>query len=368
MRVLWVFDALSPQLLALASEIDQQPDIELRIMTCHPLPVELAHLAAPMVQCRTKIEIRARLLIRDYLKKNSFDVAHAYTSRNMANLAGACWGLRNAPKLVGYRGTIDRLSRLDPANWLTFWHPRFDRINCVCQATHAALAASGVPPEKLETVWEGCNPNLLVVRPREILAEFGIPHSAFVIGTVANARRVKGIDLLLQSAIELVDKLDVYWLVVGAIVDPQVAELARDPRIAKRVKLIGTQWSGGGYCSLFDIYVAPSRKEGLSMGIMEAMSQASCPIVTNVGGNSELVRHKIDGLVIPPNNPTALSQAIFELWQDRPQRIRYAESAKRRATEVFSIQSWGTRTCDGYRRLVARQDGLQPPHQSKWAA
>lgn len=367
-RVLWVFDAISPQLLAVAAEVDRQPDIVLQIMTCNPLPAELSHMAAPIVECRTKIDFRARWQIRDYLKKNPVDVAHAYTSRNMANLAGACWGLSNAPKLIGYRGTIDRLSRLDPANWLTFWHPRFDRIYCVCHATQTALAASGVPPHKLETVWEGCDPRLLDVRPREILADYGIPKNAFVIGTVANARRVKGIDILLRSAIELAGKLDVYWLVVGAIIDPQVAELASDPRISDRVKLIGTQWSGGGYCGLLDIYVAPSRKEGLSMGIMEAMSQASCSIVTDVGGNSELVRHKIDGLVIPPEDPAALSQAIVELWQDREKRAQYARSSQQRAAELFSIETWGSRICNGYRRLVAEQDLQQMPQRSSEAA
>ncbi len=358
MRVLWVFDALSPQLLAVAGEVDRQPDIDLRIMTCNPLPIELSHLAAPTVTCRTKVDFSARRQIREYLKQNHCDIAHAYTSRNMANLAGACWGWRDRPKLIGYRGTIDRLSRFDPANWITFWHPRFDRINCVCQATHSALAASGVPEKKLETVWEGCNPKLLIVRPRDVLTEFGIPADAFVIGTVANARPVKGIDLMMRAAIELSGKLDVYWLVVGAIVDPMVAELAQDPRIAARVKLIGTQGSGGGFCGLLDIYVAPSRKEGLSMGIMEAMSQGSCPIVTNVGGNPELVRHQLDGLVIPPEDPQALSQAISELWHDNEKRARYAASAKHRAAEVFSIEAWGSRLCDVYRRLAGARDNL----------
>ena len=352
MRILWVFDALSPQMLALAAEVDRQSDIELQIMTCSPLPDNLSHMQAPTVTCRTKVDFRARRQIRAHLQNQHFDLAHAYTSRNMANLAGACWGLRDAPKLIGYRGTIDRLSRLDPANWITFWHPRFARINCVCQATQAALAASGIRTEKLETVWEGCAPNLLTLRSREVLAQYNIPQDAFVIGTVANARPVKGIDIMLRSAIELAAELDVYWLIVGAIIDPLVARLAQNPRVRERVKLIGTQASGGGYCGLFDIYLAPSRKEGLSMGIMEAMSQGSCPIVTNVGGNPELVRHQVDGLVIPPDNPQALSAAIRELRSDPQQRTRYAASSQRRAAEVFSIEAWGARLCNGYRQVA----------------
>lgn len=360
--VLWVFDALSPQMLALAAEVDSQPDIELQIISPHPLPTELSHLSGPAIACRNKIDFRAMWQIRCQLAENSFDIAHAYTSRNMANLAWACLGLRNAPQLIGYRGTIDRLSRLDPANWLTFYHPRFAVINCVCHATHAALSKSGLPQRKLETVWEGCAPQTLNIRNRQVFAEFDIPPDAFVIGTVANARPVKGIDILLRSAIELVGEIDVYWMVVGAIIDPVVAKLAQDPRLKGRVKLIGSQPSGGGFCGLFDLYVAPSRKEGLSMGIMEAMSQGSCPIVTNVGGNRELIRHEVDGIVIPPNDPQALSEAIRVLWSDPEKRASYADSAQHRAADTFSIEAWASRLCNVYRRLagVAAKADLSP--------
>ncbi|MEO8270632.1 MAG: glycosyltransferase family 4 protein [Aureliella sp.] len=357
--VLWVFDALSPQMLALAAEVDRQPDMDLQIISPHPLPNQLSHLSAPAVTCRNKIDLRAVRQIRSHLVDNSFDIAHAYTSRNMANLAWACLALRQAPRLIGYRGTIDRLSRLDPANWLTFYHPQFAVIDCVCHATQAALAASGLPKSKLEAVWEGCAPQTLIIRNRQLFAEYDIPRDAFVIGTVANARPVKGIDVLLRSAIELAEELDVYCMVVGDIIDPIVAKLAQDPRLKGRVKLIGSQPSGGGFCGLFDLYVAPSRKEGLSMGIMEAMSQGTCPIVTNVGGNPELVRNGIDGIVIPPDDPPALNEAIRNLWGNPEKRVQYAASAQRRVAESFSIEAWANRLCNLYRR-VAGTDRTHP--------
>ncbi len=354
MRVLWVFGTLSPQMVGLATLVESQSDIELRIISGTPLPAEISRLAGPRVSCRNKIDFRAQQQIREYLKSEPCDVAHAYSGRNMANLAGACWGLRQTPQLIGYRGIVDRLSRLDVGTWLTFWNRRFDRIHCVCRATQAALADSGIPAAKLATVWEGCNPQLLIARPRELLAEFGIPADAFVIGTVANARPVKGIDIMLRSAIELSSEIEIYWLVVGSIIDPQVARLARDPRLKGRAKLIGPQVSGGGFCGLMDIYVAPSRKEGLSMGIMEAMSQGVCPIVSNVGGNPELIRHEVDGIVIPAEDPQALSQAVRELWLNPDTRARYADSAQRRASEVFSIEAWGARLINSYRELVGQ--------------
>lgn len=355
MRVLWVYEALTTQMIALAAEIQRQPDIRLEIMTSHPLPAELAHLATPRVTCQNKLDFNARKSIRDQLKLGNYDIAHAYTSRNLANLLGACQGLEKSPRIVGYRGTIDQLHVLDPANWITFWHPRVASIICVCEATKAALTASGIPSQKLAAVWEGCHPESFQALPRSKLLEYDIPPDAFVVGTVANVRRVKGVDLMLRSAIELAGKLDIYWLVVGAIRDPLVQKLAQDPRLNGRVKLVGSKEKGGEYSGLFDIYVAPSRKEGLSMAIMEAMTHTCCPVVTRVGGNSELIRHEVDGLVIPPEDSQALSRAVCELFADSAKRQRLATSAYRRVVEVFSILAWCNRLCDTYRRITASQ-------------
>ena len=109
---------------------------------------------------------------------------------------------------------MNRLGLLDPANWITFWHPRVDKIMCVCHATERALVASGIPKSKLVTVWEGCAPESLRTPPRSARSEFRIPEDAFVVGVVANLRPVKRIDLLLKAAVQLEQQRDVYWLLI----------------------------------------------------------------------------------------------------------------------------------------------------------
>jgi len=130
-------------------------------------------------------------------------------------MLAACRGLRPMPKLVGYRGTVNRLRVLDPANWITFWHPRLSNIICVCDATNRALQGSRIDPAKLTTVWEGCGAESIATLPRSARAEFNIPEDAFVVGIVANMRPVKGIDLLLRAAIETADLSKLYLLLIG---------------------------------------------------------------------------------------------------------------------------------------------------------
>ena len=353
MRILWIYEALSPQHVEVAEHLRRRADVHLDILTRSDLPLEQAHLKTGHIACHSKIDFRARSKIRRQIKIGNYDVVHAYTSRNFANALGACNGLRGAPPIIGYRGIIDRPSKLDPANWITFFHPRAAGITCVCEATRAALIQSGVPERKTMTIWEGCNPSVLQAQESTGLSEYGIPDSAFVIGTVATIRPVKGVDLMMRAALELESELNIYWALVGPGHDNLVKQLASDPRIAGRVKLLGSIPKGGRMTQHFDVYVAPSRKEGLSMSIMEAMTQKTCPVVTNVGGNAELIRDGIDGIVVPPEDPSAIAKAISQLYHDPAMRNRFADSAYRRANDVFSIPKWAERLLAGYQSTLS---------------
>ena len=248
-RVLWVFEHLQvqPHLSQAAYELAARPDVSLEVICPRneTPPLDPSIIPLTYVSQRHKLDFAARKVIREKLRTGSFDIAHAYSSRDLANLLGARHGVRGLPKLVGYRGTTDQLKRLDLGHWITFWHPKLTRIIGVCHATNRALQQSGIRADKLATVWSDCNPGVLQTPPRKVLSQFGIPECAFVVGTVANMRPVKGVDLLLQAAAELADLADVYWLLVGDVRDPQVTRLAADQRIASRVRLIGVQENGG---------------------------------------------------------------------------------------------------------------------------
>ena len=232
---------------------------------------------------------------------------------------------------------------LDPANWITFWHPRLTKIVCVCNATKKALRDSGIPESKLATVWEGPSLDTLQPLPRSTRSEFDVPADAFVVGLVANMRRVKGVDLLLRAALRLADLPDIYWLLIGDVLDPQIESLAKDPRIANRIRLPGRRTNGGRYASLMDVYASPSRMEGMPMSIMEAMSLGACTVTTTVGGCTELVRHQLDGLTVPPNDPAALANAIRSLYCSPSSRRALIESARERAHSVFCVRAWAER-------------------------
>jgi len=356
MRVLWVFDTLLPTLQQLANRLADEPGIELEIMARWDRDAPAISHSIPLTNltCRHKLDLAARQRIREKVRAGKFDIVHAYTSTNLANLIGACRGLRPMPRIVGYRGAIKPLRLLDPANWITFWHPRLAKIICVSHATERALLKSRIPPSKLAAVLEGCDPENLQPLPRSARHEFDIPADAFVVGTVANMRRGKGLDLLLEAALQLGDLQDVYYLLIGEPRDPQLAELAADPRIAQRVRLAGPRPNGAQYIGLFDVYACPSRMEGMGIAVLEAMVQKVCPLVTNVGGLPELIRDQREGLIVPTEDPAALAGAIRRLHRDPALRTRLGEAAFRRGMNEFSVAAWKDRLMGVYRDLLGQ--------------
>jgi len=67
------------------------------------------------------------------------------------------------------------------------------------------------------------------------------------------------------------------------------------------------------------------------------MSMGLSFIVTDVGGNAEAVIDGFNGLVIPPDNSDALSQAIMDLYQYSPKRKEMGQKSRQRVEEYFTI-------------------------------
>lgn len=72
----------------------------------------------------------------------------------------------------------------------------------------------------------------------------------------------------------------------------------------------------------------PSRQEGLSNSIMEAMNVGVPVVATNVGGNPELIRHGINGVLVPDNDPVAMANGLLRLINNPNERHRLGNSAR----------------------------------------
>ncbi|MBA3318709.1 MAG: glycosyltransferase family 4 protein [Gemmatimonadales bacterium] len=121
---------------------------------------------------------------------------------------------------------------------------------------------------------------------------------------------------------------------------------------------------------LLELVLLPSRMEGLSQALLEAMALGTPVAVSAAAGNLELVRDGINGLLVPPRDPVAWASAIERLLADPALRERLGSAARHTARVEFAMERTVERTAAVY-RMVLRCQGPGPradsaPEDSPW--
>lgn len=104
-----------------------------------------------------------------------------------------------------------------------------------------------------------------------------------------------------------------------------------------------------------DLFVLPSLGEGISNTILEAMSTGLPVIATRVGGNVELVKEGVTGMLIPPDAPTALTAAILSYYRHPELISSHGAAAREQIQASFSMKAM----TEGYLRVYDQVLGRQ---------
>ena len=100
-----------------------------------------------------------------------------------------------------------------------------------------------------------------------------------------------------------------------------------------------------------DVFVLDSLYEGLSHTLIEALTLGVPVVVSDVGGNVEIVRHEDNGLVVPPENPRALALSFEKILKDGALRTRLAAAAQA-SSKDFAVDTMLQTTATCLRALV----------------
>ena len=130
-------------------------DIHAALESTSPHLAELEESDVPVriLDLRSNLDLRNAREIRRWITQEHFDIVHGLANRQVANFITASYGLQN--RVIAYRGAIGHVSRWDPTCYLKWLNPRIDRIICVSKAVERDLAANGVNPDKLVTIYKG---------------------------------------------------------------------------------------------------------------------------------------------------------------------------------------------------------------------
>ncbi|PXX89316.1 glycosyltransferase family 1 protein [Marinobacter vulgaris] len=280
--------------------------------------------------------------IRRELESGGYTVIYGFNPRAIACGLRASRGLK--VKVMGYRGVIGNVGLLKPESWITFLHPRLDRVVCVSRAVQRYFESLGWGPFKLRegkavTIYKGHDLSWYEAPPAD-LDSFKFPAGAFVVACIGRDRPGKGFATLIEAMEHVPETSPLHLLLVGELQgNPDLARRVETSRHRDRIHFAGFRNDAPQVAGACSALVLPSESEGLPRVVIEAMAYSRPVVVTEVGGMPELVDDGVEGFVVPVRHPQALAQALVRLANDPELATWMGECGRQRIERDFSIES-----------------------------
>lgn len=194
---------------------------------------------------------------------------------------------------------------------------------------------------------------------RRLRGELGVEDSDLILGSIGRLEPVKGYDVMLEAFAQVHRRWPgpgrLVLTVAGdgserAALEAQAARLG----ISDSVRLLGWRDDVHDLHAAFDLFTLASRSEGTSISLLEAMSAGLCPVVTDVGGNREVLGSELGELLPPSEDPVALAVAWERVLAEPARREALAQVAQTRARERYDVSQMVAsyeRLYQGARRL-----------------
>ncbi|MBD9357771.1 TIGR03088 family PEP-CTERM/XrtA system glycosyltransferase [Methylomonas albis] len=222
------------------------------------------------------------------------------------------------------------------------------------------LTRVGIPAKKITRICNGVDTKIFYPRmgkrrvPEACLLDLD---QKLVIGTVGRMHGVKDQLTLVLAFIDACEKSPEFakiarlFLIGDGPLRAEAIELLNTASLIDKVWLPGERNDIPEILRSLDIFVLPSKAEGISNTILEAMASGLPVIATRVGGNPELVLDAQTGCLVEKEDVEGLSCAMQDLVVDDDKRRRLGEASVRRIQTEFSIDSM----VDRYRQVYDKQ-------------
>jgi glycosyltransferase involved in cell wall biosynthesis len=173
-----------------------------------------------------------------------------------------------------------------------------------------------------------------------------------IVGTLARLVPQKGFDVLLEAFARVAPPARLVIAGDGPLREAIAARAAR-PDLAGRVVLLGKRDDTPALLAAFDVFVLASRWEGFGLVLLEAMAAGRPIVATRISAIPEVVADGETALLVPPDDPAALAQAVGALLADAPLRAAMAAAGRRRVATHFAPGAMLDATGAVYRSALA---------------
>jgi len=312
-------------------------------------------LLVETVACDGRVDWRAVTQVRRLLVKHRVDILNPHGYKADVYAYAAAW-----PKRAVLVATVH--------NWPSrLWSMRayatldklmlrgFDRVIGVSDFASDILRRSGIPAEKLTTIYNGVKLECFKEALPKLRSEIAGTDRTLV-GFVGRLVPEKGGAVLLRAAQQVLAlRPETMFVLVGE--GPARTEwegLAAQLGIARQVVFAGVRDDMPSVYASLDMVVLPSLLESMPMCLLEAMAAGKPVIATRVGAVPKLIIPQQTGLLLDSADANELASAILRLLADRQLSYQLGENGRRHVAKYFSAEAMALAYVEQYQRLLER--------------
>lgn len=213
-----------------------------------------------------------------------------------------------------------------------------NKITSISKATKSALEEfEYISPRRIDVIYNGIAEVTADAKEAAIIREgLNIPKDGVILGTIARFDPIKNHLMMLDAfAKARKENPNLFLIMIGDGTErPKVESKINELNLKDFVRLTGYQPNPSNYLLLFDIFLLSSLSEGTSMTLLESLSLGIPCIVTDAGGNAEIIENNYNGAVTPNADINAFSEAILKLAISDLTDMR--KSARKRFEQRFT--------------------------------
>ncbi len=219
-----------------------------------------------------------------------------------------------------------------------------------------------IPEGKVVKIYNGIEiekyrPNGKEVRSQksEVRREFGLAKDAPVIGAIGRMVWQKGFEYLIESIPTIIETLPQSKILIvgdGPPLRERLEALSKELGVRDNVIFAGFRNDIKEILSAVDLLVVPSLLEGFPMIILEAMAMAKPIVATNIDGITEQITDGVNGILIPPKDPSALAKSVVRVLNDKELARTMGLAAREKVKQEFSVEKMVAKTEKIYLSLL----------------
>jgi glycosyltransferase involved in cell wall biosynthesis len=280
-------------------------------------------------------------------RRNEYDLIHCHSALFGASIVGLAGAMLHKKSVIramasGPWGDIKRVREGERGSiWGTRWMlgqlKKADCLVALNRQVSEELVEIGVRPERIIHI-----PNGVEIEQIQRKADYRLDHE-ITVAFVGRLHPQKGIDVLLSAFRQVqMESPQFSWrlrLIGTGRRRSKYEAMARQLAVDRAVEFVGQVDDPLPSLRQSDVFVLPSRSEGMSNALLEAMASGLPCIATDIAGNNEVIAHGANGWLVQPDDHNDLAAAMALLASDQTLRRRLGQEAIRTVGERFSLDT-----------------------------